>query len=101
ARSLNTSASKALSTGAHSGLVPLEVTPATTVRPPIDRKSGPPESPKQVSEFEPGAPRGLLKFQHTNPGAGGSQAATLTKPRRLRPSSVELVWVLPKPTISP
>src|SRR5947209_12559710 len=101
ARSLNTSSSKALSTGSQFGLVPLEVTPATTVCPPSDRKSGPPESPKQVSEFEPGAPRGSLKFQHTKPAAGGSQAGTVAAPRRLMPSSVEVVWVLPKPTISP
>src|SRR5580698_7497649 len=72
ARLLKTSASKELSSGAHSSLVPLEVTPARTVCPPRVRKSGPPESPKQVSELRPGVPRGFLKFQQTKPSAGGS-----------------------------
>ena len=82
-------------------MVPLDVTPANTIRPPIERKSGPPESPKQVSAFRPGGPTGFRKFQQTNPSAGGSQGAVLTKPWRLMPSSVEFVRVLPKPTISP
>ena len=86
-RGCQTSASKELSTGAHSWLVPLEVTPAKTILPPMVRKSGPPESPKQVSELVPGAPRGFRKFQQTKPSAGGSQGAVLTLPWRLMPSS--------------
>ena len=78
---------------------PPEVTPATTSLVPKLTKSGPPESPRQVSEFEPGGPRGLSKVKQTWVALlTPMQEDVITEPTRLIPERLSLPSI-PKPAI--
>ena len=92
-----------MSVGVQLALKPPEVTPATRSPAPKSMNSGPPESPEQVLESSPGAPRGDVNAQHTCVASGmpSVHVWVVTLPVRLIPESSVAPAVMPKPTMLP